>query len=186
MNKNQIKIYILAAVFVIALLAIRYTGLIPSPAGSPTAAMDADTSDISTTDTPTSVAPATDPGTSVTPATDPGTSVAPATDPGTSVAPATDPGTPEQSTTYSFRTPELRLSHFTKHGIDMGFTTEEAYEEAASRVITNPRALHKTEAEDGDDVYYVEDTNEFVVLSTDGYIRTYFCPDRGKAYFDRQ
>ena len=38
----------------------------------------------------------------------------------------------------------------------------------------------------GDDVYYVEDTNEFVVLSRDGYIRTYFNPDRGKAYFDKQ
>ncbi len=87
---------------------------------------------------------------------------------------------------YTFRTPELRLSHFTKHGIDMGFTSEEAYEEAASRVVTNPAALHKTEAEDGDDVYYIEDTNEFVVLSTDGYIRTYFNPDNGKAYFDRQ
>ena len=93
---------------------------------------------------------------------------------------------PPKEASYTFRTPELRLSHFTKHGIDMGFTTEEAYEEAASRVITNPRALHKTEAEDGDDVYYVEDTNEFVILSTDGYIRTYFNPDRGKAYFDRQ
>ncbi len=92
----------------------------------------------------------------------------------------------ETTKTYSFRTPELRLSHFTKHGIDMGFVTEEAYEEAASRVITNSRALHKTEAEDGDDVFYVEDTNEFVVLSTDGYIRTYFNPDRGKAYFDKQ
>ena len=92
----------------------------------------------------------------------------------------------EVASQYTFRTPELRLTHFTKHGIDMGFTTEDAYEQAASRVITNPQALHKTEAEDGDDVYYVADTNEFVVLSTDGYIRTYFCPDKGKAYFDKQ
>ncbi|MCR5179573.1 MAG: hypothetical protein K6C95_11410 [Lachnospiraceae bacterium] len=90
------------------------------------------------------------------------------------------------SSGFRFRTPELLMSHFTKHGIDMGFTTPEAYEEAASRVVTNPRALHKTEAEDGDDVYYVEDTNEFVVMSRDGYIRTYFNPDRGKAYFDKQ
>ena len=91
-----------------------------------------------------------------------------------------------RSSGFRFRTPELLMSHFTKHGIDMGFTTPEAYEEAASRVVTNPRALHKTEAEDGDDVYYVEDTNEFVVMSRDGYIRTYFNPDRGKAYFDKQ
>ena len=44
----------------------------------------------------------------------------------------------------------------------------------------------KIEKEDGDTVYYVEATNEFVVLSTDGYIRTYFLPDSGKRYFDRQ
>ena len=53
-------------------------------------------------------------------------------------------------------------------------------------MVTDPRALHKTEQEDGDDVYYIEETNEFVVVSTDGYIRTYFLPDSGKAYFDRQ
>ena len=41
-------------------------------------------------------------------------------------------------------------------------------------------------AEDGDGVYYIEDTNEFVILSTDGYIRTYFRPSGGKKYFDKQ
>ena len=68
----------------------------------------------------------------------------------------------------------------------MGFENADDYEAAASRVINNPNALFKTEKEDGDFVYYIEDTNEFVVLSTDGYIRTYFWPSRGKAYFDRQ
>ena len=53
-------------------------------------------------------------------------------------------------------------------------------------VINNPKALHKTESKDGDDVYYVEDTNEFVVLSTDGYIMTYFKPSGGKSYYDRK
>lgn len=43
-----------------------------------------------------------------------------------------------------------------------------------------------TEAEDGDDVYYIEDTNEFVVVSPDGYLRTYFNTDAGKDYYDRQ
>ena len=62
----------------------------------------------------------------------------------------------------------------------------EEYLAAANAVIANPDALTKTETEDGDMVYYVEDTNEFVVLSTDGYIRTYFYPDSGKRYFDRQ
>ena len=68
----------------------------------------------------------------------------------------------------------------------MGFSSPEEYEAAANAVIANPQALMKTEKEDGDYVYYVEDTNEFVVLSTDGYIRTYFYPDSGKSYFDRQ
>ena len=68
----------------------------------------------------------------------------------------------------------------------MGFDSPESYEAAASAVVNNPDALHKIEAEDGDDVYYVESTNEFVVVSTDGYIRTYFLPSGGKAYFDRQ
>ena len=68
----------------------------------------------------------------------------------------------------------------------MGFDSAEAYLAAANAVIANPEALTKTEKEDDDMVYYVERTNEFVVLSTDGYIRTYFCPDSGKGYFDRQ
>ena len=87
---------------------------------------------------------------------------------------------------YCFRNSELLNEHFEKHGKEMGFGSPEEYELAAAAVITNPDALHKTEAEDGDDVYYIEETNEFVVVSTDGYIRTYFNPSSGKDYFDRQ
>ena len=68
----------------------------------------------------------------------------------------------------------------------MGFASAADYEAAAAAVVINPNALHKTEKEDGDDVYYVEATNEFVVVSTDGYIRTYFLPDSGKKYYDKQ
>ena len=68
----------------------------------------------------------------------------------------------------------------------MGFSSASAYVAAASAVVSNPASLHKIEAEDGDDVYYLEATNEFVVVSTDGYIRTYFNPNGGKDYFDRQ
>ena len=87
---------------------------------------------------------------------------------------------------YHFRNNNLLEQHFEKHGIEMGFDSKESYEKAASDVINNPKALFKTEAEDGDYVYYVEETNEFVVLSLDGYIRTYFLPSSGKKYFDRQ
>ena len=66
--------------------------------------------------------------------------------------------------TYTFRNQKLLNSHYEKHGKDMGFSSAKEYEKAASAVVTNPEALHKTEAEDGDDVYYVESTNEFVIV----------------------
>lgn len=89
-------------------------------------------------------------------------------------------------TNYWFRTKKLRDSHFEKHGIEMGFETPEEYIEAANKVICNPDALHKLEAEDNDHVYFVEATNEFVVLSQDGYIRTYYIANGGIDYFNRQ
>ncbi len=90
------------------------------------------------------------------------------------------------STEYSFRSEKLLNEHFEKHGIEMGFGSKEDYLEAANAVIQNPDSLHKPEAEDGDDVYYLEDTNEFVIVSSDGYIRTYFLPDAGIDYYNRQ
>lgn len=87
---------------------------------------------------------------------------------------------------YTFRSESLLEEHYRKHGVQMGFATKEDYVAAANVVIHSPDALHKLEAEDGDDVYYLEATNEFVIVSTDGYIRTCFCPYGGKDYFDRQ
>ena len=87
---------------------------------------------------------------------------------------------------YTFSNRELLEEHYKKHGKEMGFETPEAYEAAASAVVNDPRALHKLEAEDGDDVYYIEDTNEFVIVSKRGYLRTYFKPDAGKRYYDKQ
>lgn len=91
---------------------------------------------------------------------------------------------------YSFRTKKQLEQHFEKHGSefdgDFDYETAEEYEDGANDVITNPDALYKTEQEDGDGVYYIESTNEFVILSTDGYIRTYFRPKAGIDYFNRQ
>lgn len=92
----------------------------------------------------------------------------------------------QEEASYYFRNEDLLQEHYQKHGMEMGFDSMEAYEEAASAVINNPEALTKTEAEDGDFVYYVEASNEFVILSTDGYIRTYFNPDAGIDYYNRQ
>lgn len=87
---------------------------------------------------------------------------------------------------YEFRSDEYLEDHFEKHGGDFDYNTMEEYEAGANAVIQDPDVLHKTEAEDGDDVYYLEDTNEFVIVSTDGYLRTYFKPEDGIAYYERQ
>ncbi len=90
----------------------------------------------------------------------------------------------ETAPSYRFRSRKLLNSHYEKHGIEMGFDSAEEYEAAAAAVAVNPDALHKLEQEDGDDVYYLEDTGEFVIISTDGFIRTYYYAS--KSYFDRQ
>ena len=89
-------------------------------------------------------------------------------------------------TDYGFRNKKLQDSHYEKHGIEMGFETVEDYIEAANKVISNPDALYKREAEDNDHIYFIEETNEFVVLSEDGYIRTYYIANGGIEYFNRQ
>ena len=87
---------------------------------------------------------------------------------------------------YTFRSKKYLDQHYEKHGIDMGFENAQLYEESANLVIHHPDVLHKIEKEDGDTCFYLEETNEFVVLSKDGYIRTYFWPDSGKKYYDKQ
>lgn len=93
---------------------------------------------------------------------------------------------PAVTYTYNFRKAEYLQEHFEKHGAEFGYASAEEYLAGANRVIASADALHKLEAEDGDDVYYLEAANEFVIVSTDGFLRTYFKPEDGKAYFDRQ
>ena len=91
---------------------------------------------------------------------------------------------------YHFRSEKQLNEHFEKHGAEFddiyGFKTAEEYEKGASDVINNDDSLYKTEADDGDGIFYLESTNEIVFLSTDGFIRSYFRPSAKKDYFDRQ
>lgn len=91
-----------------------------------------------------------------------------------------------QEIIYSFRNEKLLNDHYEKHGKEMGFDSAESYEAAANEVIHHPDTLHRIEEEDGDDVYYLEENNGFVIVSIDGYIRTFFYPDDGLEYFNRQ
>lgn len=103
---------------------------------------------------------------------------------GTAAVTATPPAGVQKA--VLFRSEELLEEHYEKHGRAMGYASEEEYLAGANAAIHNSTALHKTQKEDGDDLYYVESTNDFVVVSTDGYLRTYFRPEDGAAYFNRQ
>ena len=73
-----------------------------------------------------------------------------------------------------------------KHGNEFGYSTKEEYLKGANEVINSQYSLHKLEAEDNDEIYYDEDKNEIVFVSSDGYIRTYFKPSEGINYYNRQ
>lgn len=87
---------------------------------------------------------------------------------------------------YQFRNDEYLEEHFEKHGSELGYTSKEDYLKGANKVIASSHSLHKKEAEDGDDIYFLKSTGELVIVSTDGYIRTYFKPEDGVLYFNRQ
>jgi len=86
---------------------------------------------------------------------------------------------------FSFRSNGTWVSHFEKHKGEFNFATKEEYLNGANNMLKQPDLLMKKD-DDGDDLYYRESTNEFAVVSTDGYIRTYFKPTAGINYFKRQ
>ena len=88
---------------------------------------------------------------------------------------------------YSFRTEDLLNLHYQKHGSEFGNITKDGYLQSANEFITSNSSDILTKSEnDGDMIYYCASTNEFLVLSQDGYIRTYFKPDDGIEYYNRQ
>lgn len=92
----------------------------------------------------------------------------------------------EQQLLYNFRRGEYLTEHFEKHGGEFGYKTEQEYLEGANNVITAKDSLRKLEEEDGDYVFFQESTGSIVFVSKDGYIRTYFKPNDGIEYFNRQ
>ena len=73
-----------------------------------------------------------------------------------------------------------------RHGSEFGYKSKEEYLKGANEVINSSTSKHKIEAEDGDEIYYNEEKNEIVFVSKDGYIRTYFKPNDGINYYNRQ
>ncbi len=92
----------------------------------------------------------------------------------------------EQQSEYTFRYDDYLQEHFEKHRSEFNYSNAQEYLQGANDLINNDKALTKKEAEDNDDIYFLTETNEFVVVSTDGYIRTYFIADAGIDYYNKQ
>ena len=90
----------------------------------------------------------------------------------------------ENENLLTFRNANLLMSHYQKHGAEVGASSPDEYQRKAAAVVSSENVLHKTESEDGDYVYFNPSTGEFVIVSTDGYIRTYYIADMD--YFERQ
>lgn len=95
-------------------------------------------------------------------------------------------GSQENNVLLEFRNETMWEEHFEKHGNEFGYKSKEEYLKGANEVINSSTSKHKIEAEDGDKIYYNEEKNEIVFVSTDGYIRTYFKPNDGINYYNRQ
>lgn len=78
--------------------------------------------------------------------------------------------------------------HFDKHVTkqkEFGNISKDKYLEKAQDIIGSETALSKKRA-NGSRVFYEESSNEFGVLSDDGYIQTFFKPTTGIKYYNSQ
>jgi len=85
---------------------------------------------------------------------------------------------------YQFEDEDSFTSHYQKHQDEFDSISKSEYLELANMVIENENSLMKIE-DDGDSIYYLESENYLVILGTNGYIRTFFRPSDGLAYFKR-
>ncbi|MCI2062137.1 MAG: hypothetical protein LKJ83_05125 [Eubacteriaceae bacterium] len=89
-----------------------------------------------------------------------------------------------------FRSRALLDSHYEKHVQDQdefGSITRDEYLKMAQNLVDHPgKSVLTKQDSDGNTLYYDKDNNTFAVKSSDGYIRTFFKPQDGIDYYDRQ
>jgi len=84
--------------------------------------------------------------------------------------------------------PNTLADHFQRHGADFMVSSPESYaRQAHAHYLAREDYQVKTDREgDGTIRVYDEVTNAFGAYNADGTTKTYFKPDNGQAYFDRQ
>ncbi|WP_342550457.1 SAR2788 family putative toxin [Lysinibacillus sp. FSL M8-0216] len=87
----------------------------------------------------------------------------------------------------AFKSTDLLKEHYKKHGKEFGNISQSEYLELAQDLIgSDSDDVLSKKRSDGDRVFYNKSTNEFAVLGSDGYLKTFFKPKDGKKYYDRQ
>ena len=106
-----------------------------------------------------------------------------------------DPVIPEKKTLTSgtdsgiikieFETPESMQKHYVKHGEEYGDISTESYVSLANELVNAPASydVEKIVRSDGSTAIYRFSTNDFLVVTKDGSIRTFFKPKNGKEYW---
>jgi pyocin large subunit-like protein len=88
-----------------------------------------------------------------------------------------------------FETPALLTDHFTKHGAEFGAADENDYLARADAFCYGQLDAHTEEhirTTDGAVLRYNNLTNEFGVVGSDNFVKTYFKPSAGRRYFLRK
>lgn len=88
----------------------------------------------------------------------------------------------------NFKTPELLEHHFGKHGFEFGDISIKEYLQGASRMHLEPLSDDVQELLRSDDsvAKYKFSTNEFLAVTKEGFIRTYFKPVKGAEYWSEE
>lgn len=79
--------------------------------------------------------------------------------------------------------------HFEKHGAELGHITQAQYLALAQALRDRPAGgpiLEHVRAEDGVMTRFDRETGRFGAYNPDGTIRTFFVPNDGERYFQRQ
>ena len=106
------------------------------------------------------------------------------------IPPSRTEATPEQVVWSHGRDGPARNAeeHWEKHGREFPeFRTAQEYEAGALAFVTHPPPGTLTKTDDRvDTLYYDPATNTFAVKDSRGEPQTFFCPDSGRAYWERQ
>ena len=98
---------------------------------------------------------------------------------------------PQHMSNAQFRSTQLFNNHYTKHVLqqkEFGTISKEEYLHQAQILVSQKegRSILVERKSNGDTLFFDKKSGEFAVLSGDGYIRTFFKPQDGVAYFNRQ